>query len=284
MKFNNKLKTLLTTSVSFLFSLICISLHAQNQADIIAAEKGFAKYAADHNTRDAFVKYLSDSAIVFGSGSPAYGRPRWQARKPDSTLLSWYPSFAAIASSGEMGCTSGPWEFRSKKTDAEAAGFGHFATIWQKQANGQWLVMLDIGIQHEKQGGKEPEATADGTIPSKQAAPAQGLEAIENEFIAGENAKGITVFKDYIAGNAEICRPGQFPEISLQNIKTPPANSTLKYIYSMMKSAVSRSADFGYAYGKVSFTADSQMVNGNYLRVWKREKGKWKIILDVIAV
>ena len=43
------------------------------------------------------------------------------------------------------------------------------------------------------------------------------------------------------------------------------------------------SADFGYTYGSVLILADNKTSEGNYFRVWKKENGKWKIVLDLVA-
>ena len=38
---------------------------------------------------------------------------------------------------------------------------------------------------------------------------------------------------------------------------------------------ISNSADFGYTYGASE--------NANYLRIWKKERGEWKIVLDLLS-
>jgi hypothetical protein len=50
--------------------------------------------------------------------------------------------------------------------------------------------------------------------------------------------------------------------------------------------AVARSGDLAYTYG--TFTRDPSAAGagpagGNYLRVWRRDKGVWRIVLDVGA-
>src|ERR1700712_3458438 len=185
------------------------SLQAQTRlAQVISAEKSFAKYSVEHSTQEAFVKFMGDSSIVFNKGKVLNGKTTWMARKPNAAQLSWYPSFAMIAPSGEMGCTSGPWEFRSNKTDTAAAGWGHFATIWEKQANGEWKVKLDIGIQHDKQARSEPEAKA-GNTEALSAKKIKGdLIVVEKEFISTVNSNAPTAYASYLSNDTRIFRPG----------------------------------------------------------------------------
>ena len=61
----------------------------------------------------------------------------------------WEPSFAELAGSGEMGWTTGPWEFHPTP-DKPAAAFGHFVTVWKRVADGSWRAAVDIGIVHDK--------------------------------------------------------------------------------------------------------------------------------------
>jgi hypothetical protein len=63
--------------------------------------------------------------------------------------LSWEPEFADIAAAGDLGYTTGPWEVRRTAQDSPSA-FGHYVTLWRKQADGVWKAELDNGIGHQR--------------------------------------------------------------------------------------------------------------------------------------
>src|SRR6266446_7879346 len=49
-------------------------------------------------------------------------------------LLSWYPAVAEMSRAGDMGYTTGSWEFKNDIHDVKPVAFGNFLTVWKKQA------------------------------------------------------------------------------------------------------------------------------------------------------
>lgn len=132
-----------------LFTFIVIHrVAAQVNVDsVIKAEKAFAAYALQHNTRDAFMHFMdSTNSVEFADGDAKKSYDIWSVRKPDSTKLIWKPAFAGIAASGDVGFTSGPWEYR-KTVQGPALATGNFATVWFKNGDGTWKYVVDIGTE-----------------------------------------------------------------------------------------------------------------------------------------
>jgi ketosteroid isomerase-like protein len=51
-----------------------------------------------------------------------------------------------MASCGDLGYTFGLYTFRSKKADGKmTTTYGKYTTIWKKQKDGTWKVLLDMG-------------------------------------------------------------------------------------------------------------------------------------------
>lgn len=60
--------------------------------------------------------------------------------------LSWTPLHVDVAESGELAYTYGTYEFHSIGKDGKpAVEYGKYATIWKKQKDGEWKVVLDTG-------------------------------------------------------------------------------------------------------------------------------------------
>ena len=60
--------------------------------------------------------------------------------------LLWTPVGADISAFGDLGYTYGTFEFRSKGKDGKAVvDYGKYTSIWKKQADGSWKVVLDMG-------------------------------------------------------------------------------------------------------------------------------------------
>ena len=114
--------------------------------DMVAAERAFAADASARNTRDAFLAAYDRQGVAFAPG-PVDAQRLWEGRKPNKNRLEWAPEVAEIAASGELGYTSGPWRLTAEGEDHPSA-FGHFFTIWRKDADGRWKVLVDHGIGH----------------------------------------------------------------------------------------------------------------------------------------
>jgi ketosteroid isomerase-like protein len=123
--------------------------HADDYADLVAAERAFAADASARTTREAFLAALAPDGLVFAPG-PTSGRHSWQSRTDDGGKLAWAPAFAEISAAGDLGYTGGPWTFTPKGADAPAAA-GHYLSVWRKGADGRWSLVIDHGIGHAAQ-------------------------------------------------------------------------------------------------------------------------------------
>src|SRR5690348_9805170 len=123
-------------------------------ATLISAERQFAARAAETSIRDAFFEAMDDNAIVFRPG-PVNAKEFFRGRPSNpGPLLHWEPSYAEISQYGDLGWTTGPWEFTGKG-EKKPSAYGHFATVWQLELDRKWHVLIDHGISHP-QGPAEP--------------------------------------------------------------------------------------------------------------------------------
>jgi hypothetical protein len=83
---------------------------------------------------------------------PTVKSAKWS---PKEYLLTWTPTDAAMGPSGDMGYTWGHFEGSSKDANGNpVTTSGRYMTIWRKQPDGSWKVVLDAGAN-------EPAASAD---------------------------------------------------------------------------------------------------------------------------
>src|SRR5947209_5025845 len=127
-------------------------LRQASRLPIVEAERAFARAAAVKGTRDAFLEFLADDGVIFQPG-PVNGKQFWQARTPRKGLLSWEPIFADVSLTGDLGYTTGPYEFRPNGADDKPIAFGQYFTIWKKQTDGSWKVALDRGTSNPQPSG-----------------------------------------------------------------------------------------------------------------------------------
>ena len=59
--------------------------------------------------------------------------------------ISWQPARVQIAKSGELGYTSGAFQMSfSDPSGKTISDVGKYVTVWKKQSDGSWKVLLDI--------------------------------------------------------------------------------------------------------------------------------------------
>jgi ketosteroid isomerase-like protein len=120
-----------------------------------------ARFARDVAARGgaAFADWFAPDGVVLGNGqAPLVGlaaivkSANWS---PRDYLLSWTPSDAVLGPSADMGYTWGHFEGHSKDANGNpVTTTGRYMTVWRKQPDGNWKVVLDAG-------SNEPAASGD---------------------------------------------------------------------------------------------------------------------------
>ncbi len=110
-------------------------------------EADFAADVAKHG-HDAFLTYFAEDGVevVDGGGFDTKDAMRKQAPWPEGTSLTWTPLKAEMAASGDLGYTYGNYVYTAKNKEGKlVANYGKYTSIWKKQKDGQWKVVVDMG-------------------------------------------------------------------------------------------------------------------------------------------
>jgi ketosteroid isomerase-like protein len=261
---------------------------------MVAAEHAFAKLAKEKSTKEAFLANLADDSVLFGPDLTG-GKELWKNRPESPSLLSWYPIYADLSLAGDLGYTTGPWEFRAKRDAKEPNAYGHFVTVWRKQRDGSWKVMFDQGVPHPKPAGPIPPAIppAKPDLVDVKDLPKviEGLEArnlltVDRDFALASEAKGdLTAYLGVLAESARLYRTGRQPIVGREAIRAALAENPVPMTWAPAAAYVSKAGDLGYTFGlakRRQSGPDSPWVDSdNYLRIWKKENGSWKLVVDV---
>ena len=285
-----------TFIVLFVWAASGLAQKADRKTDLnslVEAERTFARASIDKGIRASFIENLADDAVLFRP-RPVAGK-KWMEDHPAPTgVLTWQPIFADVSRAGDMGYTTGPWEFREKSLEDKPVAHGQFVTIWKRQADGAWKVAVDLGIRNPPPTSPAPEVQSPaGNQNSKKLklktdtdAERTALLKIEDEFSKHLAAKKtVDAFFSYFADDVRLFRMNAFPAIGREAARTMLAGKPGELSWQPTKAEVSRSGDLGYSYGAYEFkTGDGKTAeSGNYLRIWKRQDGgKWKVVLDLL--
>jgi len=110
-------------------------------------EVDFAADVAKHG-HDAFLTYFAEDGVevVDGGGFDTKDAMRKQPPWAERTSLTWTPVKAEMAASGDLGYTYGTYVYTAKNKEGKlVANYGKYTSIWRKQKDGQWKVVVDMG-------------------------------------------------------------------------------------------------------------------------------------------
>jgi ketosteroid isomerase-like protein len=119
-----------------------------------------ARFAKDTKERGGagFASWFAENGVALGNGqAPVIGRvaiEKSASWSPANYQLTWTPTDAQMGPSGDMGYTWGHFEGRSKDASGNPVlTSGRYMTIWRKEADGSWKVVLDAGANEPAAAG-----------------------------------------------------------------------------------------------------------------------------------
>ena len=113
-------------------------------------EGEFMKAALEKGSQ-GYMSYYADDAVEVPNGAPLIIGKINIAKDmgfldDKNNRLTWTPVGADISVSGDLGYTYGTYEFHSKDKDGKPiTDYGKYTSIWKRQKNGTWKVVLDMG-------------------------------------------------------------------------------------------------------------------------------------------
>ncbi len=124
---------------------------AGDEEVLLKADREFARATAEKGV-EGFAAFLAEDVVLLNGGAPIiYGRQgaidMWSGLLTDpGASITWEPTMAVLAESGELGYTVGQYIMILTGENGErSVEKGKYVTIWRKQADGSWKVVLDGG-------------------------------------------------------------------------------------------------------------------------------------------
>ena len=281
----------------YLVALICLVFVYTNNAQIknpnlnslIATEYAFVSAAAEVGTRDAFLEFIADDGIIFRPNA-VNGKAYLSNAPKRPGLLGWYPTFAGISRDGDMGFTTGPADFKKDK-DSSAIWFGNFSTVWQRQANGEFKFVIDIGNSNIKPTEQYVPLKYE-KVSSNSSSLKKGMKRIkadelfnnDKELTAIISKMGVaSTYKKFISEESRLLRDEFYPLVGTSAITDYFTKNSGTYAFHPIGGKISSSKDLGFTYGELKISDSDEIKNGiyNYMHIWKKEGKRWIIIIDV---
>ena len=284
-------------SVLALLALVSATELAAQSGDVppivkslVNAERAFSRASIENGMRSAFLEYLTADAIIFRP-RPVEGRRWYEERENPAGTLRWEPVFAVSAAAGDMGWTTGPWEFEAEGAGGPSVTYGHYVSVWKKQPSGAWRVVIDGGIVHPSPATSVAEATLDGyrrLAAFSETRPDLGAERAllltwDHSFSTATTEDGFrAAFTHFASADVRVYRMGGLPLVGKGGAAAGLTGAQLPASWEPMAADVSESGDLGYTYGVAKAEAEGAEDASSYLRIWQREPGgDWLLALEI---
>ncbi len=254
---------------------------APDPAPVIAAERAFAARAAEVGVAPAFLAFMADEAIVFApdpvSARQVYGgRPPGKSPKEGGTLLAWWPLWAGISRSGDLGFTTGPAEVNGKRSV-------HFFTVWARQPDGGWKWLYDGGAESDPSKAAGPTAAvvplgAGDERPLDAATAMTQVKAAEARLATAAMRDSRAAMKAVLAADARVQGSPMAPATTPAEVDRELATRAPVIAFSPIGGSASQAGDLAWTYGDALWGGG----RGHYVRIWQRRGGAWKMVFDQI--
>jgi ketosteroid isomerase-like protein len=251
-------------------------------APIVAAERAFAADFPALGLAGSFSKWGRPEGVIIAGGEARTVRELFadapQTRQPGEPLIAWWPVFAGVARSGELGFTTGP-------AARDGEGYGHYFTIWRRQDDGSWRWVYDGGSSASPDGQPGPDSEPRLLPPAT--AWAAGPEAAWREVAEAEAALAAAARTDQAA--AHLARLA--PDGVLYVAPLPPATGGAAFAAALAGwpaqfefgaaggGGAADGGDLVWTYGPAGWVRDGQARRGHYVRLWQKRSEGWRLVM-----
>lgn len=128
------------------------------EAELMEADRAFDRATQTGGT-DAWTSFFElDGAMIHEGVGEIRGREaireRMQGAFDEGRSLRWAPDRAMASADGTLGFTTGGWTSRVTSEEGEVSeSRGLYVSIWRRQPDGGWLVVMDLGNPVAGDGG-----------------------------------------------------------------------------------------------------------------------------------
>ncbi|MCF0071163.1 nuclear transport factor 2 family protein [Dyadobacter sp. CY261] len=261
---------------------------------MIREEKAFAAKAEASDVPTAFLTYLDSAGMIFNgvdavNGIVEYGK----SPKGGKDLLKWYPLIAHVSQSGDIGFTSGPFQFIAERGQ-DAVGSGYFFSVWRKNAAGRFKVMLDGGVIHSQDPKEafirdpEPQSNTayDYILPVAKVKDnnPQPWKA-EEAFLAAAGTNVGEAYKQFLADEVVLLRSDRpFGRTKTEALATIAQQEIQSYQFIRSGQGIAKDGDLAYCFGKAKAVKGGKTVEGFFTRVWQQRPEGWRIVAEQVSL
>ncbi|GAA4049295.1 hypothetical protein [Parerythrobacter jejuensis] len=119
-----------------------------NPSAVVTTELAFARTVREEGFAKAYREFATDSAVIFDETGPRQVRDWLDGQSGDIGTMSWDPKRILMSCDGSVAASLGTFDHPLGLT-------GTYTTIWQRQANGDYRILIDFPSPGEEWSGLE---------------------------------------------------------------------------------------------------------------------------------
>ena len=295
-----RIRYILLLQMLMLYATTVLSRDSQLPADLaslVDSEREFARTSVAQGIRSSFLEYFADDAIVFQPQPVKYKEAVKDLPAPADPLaytLDWQPLYSDISAAGDLGYNTGPYILTDNSPARRPPQYGFFFSVWKKQPDGRWQVVLDVGIETNaaytgprelRTGAVSGAAT---TTAVDRAAARAGLFEREHALQESARTQGMAgAYSSRLNNDSRLHRNGMQPMLGRKAIVRYLSQNNYSPTWKPVYADIASSGDLGYVYGSYQIQdtgSGAVLEQGYYARVWKRgADNKWLVVLDTTS-
>jgi ketosteroid isomerase-like protein len=259
---------------------------------VLAADAAFAVLSLERGQQAAFQANLADDGVIFRPDA-VNGREWLATHEQASGRLEWSPEAAAVACDGQLAVTTGPWSYLSP--DGGDLAVGHYLSVWRREPDGRWRVVLDHGIGNAPNTGPPVDLRASLAalwphVPAKNCRAARWSEALSEAerrlddairsgglaaALRRSAAPGALAYRDDAA-------PGPLAAVTRATDTGFPEGSEA----SPRQVHAEPGSNLGYSHGEIiaRVGGSAPATRAVYVRIWQGDGRRWRLALDMTTV
>ncbi|HEY8573555.1 DUF4440 domain-containing protein [Phenylobacterium sp.] len=246
-------------------------------APVVAAERAFAADGLALGIQGSFLKHSAPEGIVL-QPEPRLAKAVFSAPQPKGPALVWWPLWAGISHSGDLGFTTGPYSFDGKPR-------AWYFTVWAKQPDGSWKWLFDGGPPSDPTGAApQGSPVAYARMAERRAgSPSKAMTEVSQAEAALAQAAKTDVKSAYlahVAADGRVVGSRAKPPADRAALEAELATRPASITFAPLGGQASSAGDLAWTYGQASWSKDGAAQRGHYVRIWRNDKAGWKLLFD----
>lgn len=121
--------------------------HEKAMDEMVQTDRDFSAASEKEGMKKAFLNYIADDAVLLRPGYLPIVEGDvvkfLTSQEDTSFVMTWDAKGGQLSKSNDLGYTYGVYEIKLKEKDSVINGT--YLSIWQKQTDGKWKLVLDTG-------------------------------------------------------------------------------------------------------------------------------------------